>query len=81
MKIKNAHASTFNCKPKAFNKDPILSTLGLLLLDNIIYICMLPIYMSFFRDFCLPPLAIMASFKIAIIAHYYDPRNTALTLH
>ncbi|BDU59937.1 hypothetical protein FLA4_03470 [Candidatus Rickettsia kotlanii] len=37
----NAHAATFNCKPKAFNKDPILSTLGLPLLDNILYICCL----------------------------------------
>ncbi|MFV9857622.1 hypothetical protein [Rickettsia sibirica] len=45
MKIKNAHASTFNCKPKAFNKDPILSTLGLPLLDNIIYICMYVAYL------------------------------------
>ncbi|WP_269429418.1 hypothetical protein [Rickettsia rhipicephali] len=42
---------------------------------------MLSIYMNFFRDFSIPPLAIMASFKVAIIAHYYDPRNIALTLH
>nr|WP_016926639.1 hypothetical protein [Rickettsia conorii] len=44
MKIKNAHASTFNCKPKAFNKDPILSTLGLPLLDNIIYMYVAYLY-------------------------------------
>ena len=34
--LKHTHASTLNCKPKAFNKDPILSKLGLPLLDNIL---------------------------------------------
>ncbi|WP_269208625.1 MULTISPECIES: hypothetical protein [spotted fever group] len=42
---------------------------------------MFPIYMSFLEIFAIPPLAIMASFKTAIIAHYYDPRNITLTLH
>ncbi|MEG8229853.1 hypothetical protein O6R16_01955 [Candidatus Rickettsia tasmanensis] len=42
---------------------------------------MLSIYMSFLEIFAIPPLAIMAFFKVAIIAHYYEPRNIAPTLH